>query len=178
MLLARFHKMHRCVLELHAIAAKKMEVGGSFAVAMTSKERRRFLHCIQEDFEEYYDMLGSVNAETSDCTRREERDNIHAGIRGSIGFGRLNRMLFGVLEEWMKEQLEDQILTCEQAGDEIQATKWMMSLSHLLSRMGRQVAALEIQEKLLEAFHRVLPDDDPDIGDGHALYRACIAFHM
>jgi hypothetical protein len=56
----------RCVLELHAIAAKKEEGGGEFAVAMTAEERLRFLDGIRSDHRQYYNMLGTVNAERSD----------------------------------------------------------------------------------------------------------------
>ncbi len=71
----------RCVLELHAIAARKEEGGGEFAVAMTAKERLRFLRGIKADFKEYYTMLGTVNAETSECSRPDDRLSIHDGIR-------------------------------------------------------------------------------------------------
>ena len=42
----------RCVLELHAIAARKEEGGGEFAVAMTAEERLRFLRGIKSDYKE------------------------------------------------------------------------------------------------------------------------------
>ena len=49
----------RCVLELHAIAAKKEEGGGEFAVAMTAEERLRFLRGIDSSFKEYYNAAWS-----------------------------------------------------------------------------------------------------------------------
>jgi hypothetical protein len=70
----------RCVLELHAIAAKKAEGGGNFAMAMTGKERERFLDSIGDDTGAYYHMLGTVNVESSDCSRPDDRDSIHTGI--------------------------------------------------------------------------------------------------
>jgi hypothetical protein len=92
----------RCVLELHAIAAKKEEGGGGFAVAMTAEERRRFLRGIKSNFKEYYTILGTVNAETSECSRPADRSSIHDSIRSSVGFGMLSRMVLGVLEKWME----------------------------------------------------------------------------
>ena len=67
----------RCVLELHAIASKKEEGKGRFAVAMTAQENERFLRSIQKDRDVYYGMLGRVNAETSDCSRASDRESIH-----------------------------------------------------------------------------------------------------
>ena len=78
----------RCVLELHAIARKKEEGGGRFAVAMTAQENERFLRGIRENYGEYYGMLGRVNAETSDCSRASDRESIHEGIRRSVGLDR------------------------------------------------------------------------------------------
>ena len=49
----------------------------------------------------YYDTLGRVNAETSDCSRALDRESIHEGIRRSVGFAKLSRAVFGVMEEWM-----------------------------------------------------------------------------
>ena len=80
---------------------KKAEGGGNFAVAMTAAERQRFLDGIRKDYGSYYNMLGSVNVETSECSRAADRESIHAGIRDSVGFGQLGRMVFGVMEEWM-----------------------------------------------------------------------------
>ena len=118
----------RCVLELHAIAAKKAEGSGEFAVAMTRQERLRFLDGIRADAGEYYGMLGRVNAESSECSRREDRDSIHDGIRSSVGFARLSRMVFGVLEEWMQGELEAQRSTSTEAGHEEEAMRWTQVL--------------------------------------------------
>ena len=89
----------RCVLELHAIAAKKAEGGGEFAVAMTAEERLRFLRGIKDNHREYYNMLGTTNPERSECSRPADRVSIHDAIRSSVGFGPLSRMVYGVLEE-------------------------------------------------------------------------------
>jgi hypothetical protein len=106
------------VLELHAIASKKEEGGARFAVAMTAQENERFLKNIKKDFGKYYHMLGRVNAETSDCSRASDRESIHEGIRRSVGFAKLSRMVFGVMEGWMEERLRGQVAACAVAGDE------------------------------------------------------------
>jgi hypothetical protein len=156
----------RCVLELHAIAAKKEEGGGEFAVAMTAEERLRFLRGIRTDFKEYYKMLGTVNAETSECSRPADRASIHDSIRSSVGFGKLSRMVFGVLEEWMEGQLRVQVASCEEAGEDEEAMKWNNTLALVLLEQGRHADALAITERVLEFQRRVLPADHPDIGEG------------
>jgi hypothetical protein len=158
--------MCRCVLELHAIASKKEEGGGEFAVAMTAEERRRFLQGIDADFKEYYKMLGTVNAETSDCSRPADRVSIHDSIRSSVGFVKLSRMVFGVLEEWMEGQLQAQVALCEEAGEDAEAIDWKQNFASVLSEQGRHTDALAMRERVLEFRRRVLPADHPDIGEG------------
>ena len=84
---------------------KKAEGGGNFAVAMTAVENQRFLDGIRMDYGSYLSMLGTLNIETSDCSRAADRECVHAGIRDSVGFGELGRMVFSVMEGWMVEEL-------------------------------------------------------------------------
>jgi hypothetical protein len=63
---------------------------------------------------EYCKKLGAVNAKASKCSRPADRVSIHDGIRGSVGFGPLSRMVFSVLEEWMEGQLRAQAASCKQ----------------------------------------------------------------
>jgi hypothetical protein len=154
------------VLELHAIAARKEEGGGEFAVAMTAEERLRFLRGIKADFTEYYTMLGTVNAETSECSRPADRASIHDGIRSSVGFGKLSRMVFGVLEEWMEVQLRVKSALCEEAGEYEEVVKWNRTLALVLFEQGRHAEALAMFERVLEFQRRVLPANDPLIGEG------------
>ncbi len=156
----------RCVLELHAIAAKKEEGGGEFAVAMTAEERQRFLRGIKANFKEYYTMLGTVNAETSECSRPADRASIHDSIRSSVGFGMLSRMVFGVLEKWMEGQLRVQVASCEEAGENEEAMMWNLTLALVLIQQGRHANALPMFERVLDFFRRELPGNHFVIGQG------------
>jgi hypothetical protein len=68
------------VLELHAIATKKMEESAEFAVAMTMRERHRFFgdFNLERSFDLYTLWFDVINAEMSDCSRPEDRKSIHA----------------------------------------------------------------------------------------------------
>ena len=152
------------MLELHAIASKKEEGGGRFAVAMTAQENERFLRGIRKDHDEYYGMLGRVNAETSECSRASDRESIHEGIRRSVGFGKLSRMVFGVMEGWMEERLRGQAAASAAAGDEEGAMDWNTTLAGILYEQGRHDEAVVIWEFDLKYRRRVLPENHPDIG--------------
>ena len=154
----------RCVLELHAIASKKEEGEGRFAVAMTAQENGRFLWSIAQKHSEYYDMLGRVNVETSECSRASDRESIHEGIRHSVGFAKLSRMVFGVMEGWMEERLRGQAAECAAAGDARMAMFWNAQLSSILSKQGRSNDAVVLQEAFLKHMPRLVPENDPNIG--------------
>jgi hypothetical protein len=67
------------MLELHAIANKKTEGEGEFAVAMTASEKQRFLGDLAGGqirrakrtvgSSQYIQMLGRVDSERSQCSR-------------------------------------------------------------------------------------------------------------
>ena len=155
------------MLELHAIASKKEEGGGRFAVAMTAQENQRFLTGIQDDYKQYYSMLGRVNAEASECSRAADRESIHEGIRRSVGFGKLSRMVFQVLERWMEGELRAQAAAELEAGLEEEAMVWNGVLAAVIGQQGRHDDALLLQERVLNDLRRVLPEDHPKIGELH-----------
>ena len=98
---------------------KKAEGGGDFAVAMTVQEKERFVEGINKDAGLYYNMLGTVNIEASECSRPDDRDSIHAGIKDSVGFRELGRMVFGVIDEWIKQELRALAAAKSDAGDDV-----------------------------------------------------------
>jgi hypothetical protein len=152
------------VLELHAIAIKKEEGDGRFAVAMTDQENQRFLTGIRVDYKKYYSMLGRVNAETSDCSRAADRESIHEGIRRSVGFGKLSRMVFGVMEGWMEEQLRGQAAASTAAGDEEKAMGFNQTLAAVFLEQGRHEEAVVLCEAVLKFRRLELPVNHAGVG--------------
>ena len=131
---------------------------------MTAQENQRFMTGIRHDHKQYYSMLGRVNAEASDCSRAADRESIHEGIRCSVGFGKLSRMVFGVMEGWMEERLRGQAGASAAAGDEEGAMGWNATLANILSEQGRHDEVVAIREADLKHRRRVLPENHPDIG--------------
>ena len=131
---------------------------------MTAQENQRFMTGIRHDHKQYYSMLGRVNAEASDCSRAADRESIHEGIRCSVGFGKLSRMVFGVMEGWMEERLRGQAAASAAAGDEEGAMDWNETLAAILIDQGRHDEAVVIWEAVLKSRRRVLPENHPEIG--------------
>ncbi len=152
-------------MELHAIAEKIKEAHGNFAVAMTREERQRFLNSISQDHRAYYAMLGTVNAESSECSRPSDRECIHSSIRNSVGFVTLSRMVFGVMESWMVGEMQAAAADRLAHGDELGSIQWSCNLANVLSEQGRHADALVLREHALHCIQRLLPEHHPDIGD-------------
>ena len=131
---------------------------------MTAQENQRFSTGIRRDDKQYYSMLGRVNVETSDCSRAADRESIHEGIRRSVGFGKLSRMVFGVMEGWMEERLRGQAAASAAAGDEEGAMGWNATLGTILREQGRHDEAVVIYEAVVKYRRRVLPENRPDTG--------------
>ena len=50
----------------------------------------------------------------------------------------------------------------------------MGNLAGTYSALGRHSDALAMKESVLELYRRVLPEDHPDIGEGHVWSAACV----
>jgi hypothetical protein len=153
------------VLELHAIAAKKEESCATFDVAMTREEQRRFVSGMSGDVEgAYLDMLGRVDSKTSECSRTSDQESIHAAIRDTVGFGKLNRMLFEVMEGWAEGQLRARADEKMAAGEVLEAMDCNRSLASFLKQQGKYDGALLLEKQILEVYQDELDAGDPGIG--------------
>jgi hypothetical protein len=147
----------RCVLELHAIAHSYLSGAGRFEVVMTMKEKARFVEDMCFSTKEYYNMLGRVDAESSDCSRPADRQSIHQAICNSVGFEKLNRMVFHVLERWMEQELKRRV---EASAAAAQEHSWKQVLGTFLIMQGRCEEATPLFEQCLAYFQSVYDKDD------------------
>jgi hypothetical protein len=131
---------------------------------MIADENQRFLGGISANHKQYYSMLGRVDAATSECSRLEDRQRIHEGIQHSVGFAKLNRMVFGVMESWMEEQLRRQILICASNGLTQEATDFSTTLAIVLHEEGKLDEAAEIRRSILISEERARGPNDARVG--------------
>ena len=108
-------------------------------------------------------MLGSVNVETSECSRTADQESIHAGIRDSVGFGQLGRMVFGVMEGWMVEEVRAQVAAKRISGDAKAEGRWSTVLGAVLCQQGRHDESVELHERALEISQLVLSEAKYDV---------------
>ena len=73
-------------------------------------------------------------------------------------------MVFGVMEEWMVEELEVQVVAKQDEGDEERAMWWSDRLACVLGNQGRHDEAVVFGERALETARRVFGEDDGGLG--------------
>jgi tetratricopeptide (TPR) repeat protein len=71
----------------------------------------------------------------SDCSRPSDRIAILKGIEDSIGFTKLDRMVFEVLDRWQLKTLSEQARVCESLG--LEHASWFNSLGRMFYEQGR-----------------------------------------
>ena len=85
------------------------------------------------------DVIANVNSMKSDCSRAKDRLEILAGIENSVGFTKLDQMVFEVLGKWLLQALETHVSLCDSSQEE--CATWYISLGRLHCEQGRLVDA-------------------------------------
>jgi tetratricopeptide (TPR) repeat protein len=148
-----------CLIELYACRSS----GSSFGVAFPPAERARFLQQITYRSGAFYDMLGKVSTEKSECSREEDRQRIFAAVRGlDGGFSGLDRSVLSTMTEWLQRQLQEEAAGALAAGHTHVECRMMNALAELFRNKGEYDRALPLHEECLAKRKRVLGDEHPD----------------
>ena len=151
-----------CLIELYACRSS----GSRFGVAFPPAERARFLQDITTRPAAFYDMLGTVNTERSECSREEDRRRIFAAVRGlDGGFSGLDRSVLSTMTEWLQRQLEEEAEGAIARGQEDVECSMKEALADILCQKGEYDRALPLYEECLAKSKRVLGEDHPSTLD-------------
>ncbi len=145
-----------CLIELYACRSSSSR----FGVALPPSERARFLSEIVSKSGVFYDMLGKVNTEKSECSRESDRQRILSAIRGlDGGFIGLDRSVLKCLTEWLVQQLQAEIASAASMGAVEVECSMMTALGDLYQKLGELDRALVLLEDCLAKRRRVLGDN-------------------
>ncbi|KAG9408758.1 Kinesin light chain 3 [Aphanomyces cochlioides] len=135
-----------CVFEVYASVVENAR----FEIAMGRSQKASFLQDIQDDGA-FFKMLSTIQSEKSETTIPSDRDNIFQLIRDEVGFVKLDRMVFEVLEKWMLRTVDQQI---KQAADVLSRAGWLMVKGSLLRKKGQYVEAVDIYQTAHDVYLR------------------------
>ena len=124
-----------CIFEVYSCIAKDAK----FDIAMTKQEEDRFLkniavnHCIA-----FYDMLGRIKSENSECFLDNDRVEIFGAINKILpnGFITLDSILFRTIEKWIEDVIKRQISNAITKGDVDSESTWNNILGTLYCQQG------------------------------------------
>ncbi|CAB9507603.1 Kinesin light chain [Seminavis robusta] len=86
-----------CIWEVYSTAAQ----GCTFEIAMSEQDRLQFVNDVANDTEgAMKKMLATVRAEKSQCYKTEDREKIFQVIEKTIGFAKINAMVFEQYRSW------------------------------------------------------------------------------
>ncbi|KAH9140414.1 hypothetical protein AeRB84_015363 [Aphanomyces euteiches] len=117
-----------CVFELYASIVENAR----FEIAMGRSQKESFLQDIRHDLA-FTQMLATIQSEKSQTTIPSDRDNIFKLIRDEVGFAKLDRMVFGTIEEWMLRTVDKQIAS---ASSPESKAEWLFTKGELYGTKG------------------------------------------
>jgi tetratricopeptide (TPR) repeat protein len=98
-----------CIYEVHCTA----DADNKFEIAMGERDRKQFLKDIRNDPQHGINqMLATIQAEKSQCFGEDDRKRIFSVIRETVGFTKINSMVFEQYRDWVISVANDALENC------------------------------------------------------------------
>ena len=124
----------RCIFELYCTA----ETNSRFDIAMSEGHRREFFSDIYSNAKMAVDkMLAIVDAEKSECGNPEDRRRIFEVVRDTVGFSKLNSIVFAELRDWMIAETVKEVAYLSVNEESIECIDMNFSLADFYESQGR-----------------------------------------
>lgn len=87
-----------CIFEIFCTAFSKAQ----FDIVMSDTEKAQFLKDIRDDPDRRINqMLATIRAEKAECSVERDRDNIISAIQRTVGFAKINSIVFEKYRDWV-----------------------------------------------------------------------------
>eukprot|EP01041_Mallomonas_annulata_P010600 gene10600-22135_t len=101
-----------CLFELYCTAETK----SVFDIAISPNEKSLFLASMAEEGKAALNrMLGSIDCRRSECWKEEDKKRIFSVVESTVGFDKVNSMVFALMRDWVVVVAEASVL---EAGDD------------------------------------------------------------
>jgi len=150
-----------CIFQAYCTAA----TGSKFEIALSATEQKQFFQDIKSDPERSINaMLAEVNAEKSECGKPEDRTKIFRAIESSVGFVKINAMLFEQYHVWFLEMGNQNLEKQKEVFGPFHPNTLtsMNNLAVLYESQGKYDDAEPLFMECLEKTKRALGPDHPD----------------
>lgn len=146
-----------CLFELYCTIATESK----FEIAMTVKEKRRFIETVQEDVGSVKDMIGSIDVLRSDAWNIDDKRKIFHVVEHSVGFNKVNEMVLKAMRHWVVGVLEAEVEK-EKEAEEAKKLKLSHTLGALYRIEGKYEQAVSTLQPVLDARRKLLGPEDEE----------------
>ncbi|CAK4352082.1 unnamed protein product [Aphanomyces euteiches] len=153
-----------CVFEVYASVVENAR----FEIALGRSQKACFLQDFQNEGA-FKQMLSTIQSEKSSTTVPSDRDNIFKLIRDEVGFAKLDRMVFEVIEKWMARTVHQQI---DQAPCLEKKAAWLLVKADFLQEHGEFAASMETCQAAVNIYRQDLQDQSSDTWKAQTLLAA------
>ncbi|KAI8618223.1 hypothetical protein BC830DRAFT_1109847 [Chytriomyces sp. MP71] len=157
-----------CIFEVYACST----TGSKFHLALSPNERDTFMRELKTNPRRFYDILARTSCDKSEAFKLSDKEAIFNIIRNTVGFNRLNRMVFDTFAAWIVEQL---LIGTTKSIDEEDACDWKWALAGFYELQGKYEAAekllLECQSTQTRILGRTHPSTMNTINSLAVVYR-------
>ncbi|KAJ3102691.1 Kinesin light chain 3 [Physocladia obscura] len=98
-----------CIFEVYATVL----TGSNFHIALPSAESETFLNELRLDSSRYHSLLAKVSCKRSDAINPSDKKAIFDLVQKSVGFVKLDRMVFETISSWITARLEHSVQETE-----------------------------------------------------------------
>ncbi|KAJ3076659.1 Kinesin light chain 3 [Rhizoclosmatium hyalinum] len=143
-----------CLFEIYATAVTQ----SNFHVAMTVSEESKFLVKLMDDITSFQQIFSNVNILETQSFNLSDRDAIFDVIQKTVGFSKLDQLVFQKLTQWMGGTITKELL--KHNDDKVVAFKLAHALGNFFALQGQVGGAVMILEEALKEAVRIYGMDD------------------
>jgi tetratricopeptide (TPR) repeat protein len=151
-----------CVFEAYCTAVTHSR----FEIAMSRTDETQFLQDMKRAPEiRMNQMMSFIRADKSQCSVPSDKEAIFNVIQRTVGFARLDAMVFERYREWVLQVSMEALQNCNGDDDDdiMEALTMRQSIGSLLLLQGKYSEAQVYFQECFEASKDLLGEDDPDV---------------
>jgi len=137
-----------------------VDTRSEFHVLMSSKNHKSFATALVEDLKSIVFKTCNVDLNSAQAFNPSDRDNIFKAVEATAGFGEVNKVVIGIMREWMAKSGKEALLGLSE--EERAVSTLQNNLAKLLHVQGKLSEAEPLYREALEARRRTLGDTRPD----------------
>jgi len=131
-----------------------VDTRSEFHVLMSPKNHKSFATALVNDFENIVFKTCNVDLRIAQAFNQSDRDNIFKAVEATAGFGEVNKVVIGIMREWMVESGKGALLGLPE--EERAVSNLQNNLATLLYDQGKLSKAEPLFKEALEGRRRTL----------------------